>query len=406
MSNNKALPLQGLRVLDIGSWVAGPAAATIMGDFGAEVVKIEPPGVGDTYRYLKMLPGTPQCEDDYGWILASRNKRSLAIDVKKKEGYDALLRLVAQADVVVTNYRPALLDKLKLTYEELAPHNSRLIFAHLTGYGKNGDEINVPAYDRTTWWARSGLMDSMRPGGEAPRNCALGLGDHSAALALYGAVMMALYQRERTGEGSEVHTSLVGTGAWNNGIALQAELSGARQPRLDGVEDLTHAFAIPYQTADDRWFTIWALDEEQCFTRMTGLVGLGSLQRDPMFIDADCRQANAGALSDKVAKAVVEKSWAHWKSVFDGAGVAYVIASSFEEVVSDSQMQANGVFPGIEGGDCQAERTIDSPLAMTGVDKLPPGPAPRLGEHSRAVLHDYGFSEQEANALFTGGVVE
>jgi formyl-CoA transferase len=297
------------------------------------------------------------------------------------------------------------LQKLRLRYEDLRQHNPRLVYAHLTGFGKAGAEVDIPAYDRTTWWARSGLMDTMRPARGEPRTSALGLGDQSAGLALFGAVMLALYQREQTGEGAEVSASLTGTGAWCHALTLQATLGGAEQVRMDGSEALTHAFALPYQTADDRWFSIWATDEEQCFTQMTSLIGLGALQQDPRFIDAQHRQINASLLAQEVAGAVATRTWAEWKAAFDHAGVYYVVASSVEEVVADPQLLVNGVFPHLQGTNYRATRTIDSPLSITGMAKVAPGPAPALGEHSRQILQDYGFTADAIDALCAAGIV-
>jgi crotonobetainyl-CoA:carnitine CoA-transferase CaiB-like acyl-CoA transferase len=149
--------LSGLRVIDCGTYIAGPAAATIMSDFGAEVIKIERPPHGDPYRRLSFFPGMPVSEHNYCWMLDARNKKSLALNLQGEVGREVLRRLVATADVFITNYPPELAGKLQVTYEEFAALNPRLIFAHITGYGEEGDDINQPGYDTTAYWARSGL---------------------------------------------------------------------------------------------------------------------------------------------------------------------------------------------------------------------------------------------------------
>ena len=153
---------EGLKVLDCASFIAAPAAATVLSDFGAKVIKIEPPGLGDPYRNLPNLPGYPVSSHNFAWMLESRNKKSLALDLSKPEGQAVLYRLVAEADVFITNFPPAVRSRLGMTYDELAPLNERLIYASFTGYGEKGEEANKPGFDSNAYWARSGLMDLVR----------------------------------------------------------------------------------------------------------------------------------------------------------------------------------------------------------------------------------------------------
>src|SRR5216110_2162814 len=201
----------GLKVIDCASFIAGPAAATVMSDFGAEIVKIEPPGAGDPYRRRAVpVPGKPL---NPGFILDARNKRSLALDLRADAGRAVLYRLVRDADVFITNYPPPVRQRLKITYDDLAPLNPRLIYASFTGYGETGSEANKPGFDSNAWWARSGMMDLVRPDHAGPPARSLpGMGDHPSALALFGAIVAALYRRERTGKGAHVGTSLMANG--------------------------------------------------------------------------------------------------------------------------------------------------------------------------------------------------
>ena len=210
---------QGLKVLDCASFIAAPAAATVLGDFGADVIKIEPPGSGDPYRNLPNLPGYPVSPHNYAWMLESRNKKSIALDLSKPEGRNVLRRLVEQTDVFITNFPPAVRQRLGITYEELAPLNPRLVYASFTGYGEKGEEANKPGFDSNAWWARSGLMDLVRATDETtPARSVAGMGDHPCAMALFGAIVTALYKRERTGEGSHVRSNLRANGVWASGV--------------------------------------------------------------------------------------------------------------------------------------------------------------------------------------------
>src|SRR6202047_4001979 len=199
---------EGLKVLDCASFIAAPAAATVLSDFGAEVIKIEPPGSGDPYRNLPNLPGYPISRHNFAWLLESRNKRSLALDLSRPEGKAVLYRLVAEPDVFITNSPPGVRQRLGIAYEELKPLNARLVYASFTGYGEKGEEANKPGFDSNAYWARSGLMDLLRADqSTTPARSVPGMGDHPCAMALYGAIVTALYKRERTGEGSHVSSS-------------------------------------------------------------------------------------------------------------------------------------------------------------------------------------------------------
>ena len=183
----------GLKVLDCASFIAAPAAATVLSDFGADVIKIEPPGLGDPYRNLPNLPGYPASQHNYSWMLEARNKRSLALDLSRPEGQEVLRRLVAEADVFITNFPPAVRERLGLTFAQLAPLNDRLIYASFTGYGEKGEEANKPGFDSNAYWARSGLMDLVRADeNTTPARSVAGMGDHPCAMAFYGAIVTAL----------------------------------------------------------------------------------------------------------------------------------------------------------------------------------------------------------------------
>src|SRR5947207_10518190 len=209
----------GLKVIDCASFIAGPAAATVMSDFGAEVIKIEPPGAGDPYRRRATPPVGPGLASNPGFALDGRNKKSLALDLRAPAGQAVLRRLVGDADVFITNYPPPVRRRLGITYEDLAPLNARLIYASFTGYGEIGEEADKPGFDSNAWWARSGLMDVVKPfTGAEPARSVAGMGDHPSAVALYAAIVTALYRRERTGKGTRVGPSLMANGPWSNGF--------------------------------------------------------------------------------------------------------------------------------------------------------------------------------------------
>src|SRR4030088_723515 len=223
----------GLKVVDLASFIAGPSAAVILSDFGADVIKVEPPN-GDLWRIANHLPPQPVSEDPYTWHLANRNKRGMALDRKSPGAQQVLEKLVKWADVLVVNTPHPARKKLKLMYEDVAQWNPRLIYADLTGYGDKGPDADLPGFDITSYWARSGLLSLTRDAGAPPTLPVSGSGDHATAVGLFSAIVMGLYRRERTGKGSYVTTSLLAEGIWAAGVSIQGALSGAK---LFGLHD-------------------------------------------------------------------------------------------------------------------------------------------------------------------------
>src|SRR5882762_4013669 len=188
----------GLKVVDAASFIAGPAASAVLADFGADVIKIEPPGTGDMQRILSSVPPNPRAEANYAWHQTNHNKRGVAINLKSAGGTTILRSLVEWADVVITNFPHGVREKLHLGYEEVAGWNPRVIYADVTGYGDAGPDAALPGFDLTAYWSRSGLLSSTRDAGAPPTVPVPGSGDYGTAMGLYGAIVTALYHRERT----------------------------------------------------------------------------------------------------------------------------------------------------------------------------------------------------------------
>jgi len=244
-----------LKVVDLSSFIAGPAAAVILSDFGADVIKVEPPS-GDTWRIGYKIPPQPRAKDNYPWHLNNRNKRGLALDLKSPRAADVLERLVKWADVLIINTPHPARKKLNLAYEDIAHWNPRLIYADVTGYGDKGPDADLPGFDITAYWARSGLLSLTRDAGAPPTLPVSGSGDHATAVSLYSAIVTALYRRERTGKGSYVTTSLLGSGVWACGVSIQAALvDGAFFPLHDRLKPPNATFNV-YRSSDNSWFLL------------------------------------------------------------------------------------------------------------------------------------------------------
>src|SRR6267143_4329838 len=274
----------GLKVIDCASFVAGPAAATVMSDFGAEVIKIEAPGAGDPYRRRATPPVGSGLASNPGFVLDGRNKKSLALDLRSPAGQAVLHRLVAEADVFITNYPPPVRRRLGITHDHLAHLNDRLIYASFTGYGEKGEEADKPGFDSNAYWARSGLMDLVRADANTtPARSIAGMGDHPCAMALYGAIVTALYKRERTGKGSHVSSNLMANGIWANGILAQAKLCDAKLQERRPRERALNAVTNHYKCRDGRWIIISLLNEDRQWPTLACCLGLEDLITDTRF---------------------------------------------------------------------------------------------------------------------------
>ncbi len=389
-----------LKVIDCASWIAGPAAATMLSDFGADVIKIEPPGAGDPWRASTPIPGKTT---DYYWQLTSRNKRSLAINLKHDEGRAALYRLIAAADVFVTNFPLPVRDRLKIAPSDLMPLNPRLIYASFTAYGEAGDEAAKTGFDATAYWARTGLMDMVRASESTePTRSAPGMGDHPSATGLYAAIVTALYRREKTGAGGVVQSSLLQNGLWANACFIQSRLFGEhvalRAPRYEAP----NALANHYQCRDGRWFIMALHNEQRQLSGFLAAIGREDLADDPRFATRDARKQHAYEIVKILDDVFAQRDMAEWQKILDDAGVTIGVVATVDETSNDAQMQQiGGLVPFVDGKGL----TVSSPFHLDGETKVEPRRAPSVGQHSEEVLREAGYAAAEIERLRALGVL-
>src|SRR5437868_10050498 len=346
----------GLKVVDFASFIAGPSAAVILSDFGAEVIKVEPPG-GDMWRIGHKIPPQPQAKDPYPFHLANRNKRGLSLDLKSPAAQQVLERLVKWADVLIVNTPHPARKRLKLEYDDLVDWNPRLIYADVTGFGEKGPDAELPGFDITAYWARSGWLAMTRDAGAPPTWPVAGSGDNATAVGLYSAIVTALYRRERTGKGSYVTTSLLAEGVWSASVSIQGALAGAKFYGLHDRKNPANAALNVYRAADGTWFVLIVTPGK--LAAVAKAIGRPDLLTDPRFSDPAKLMANMPQLTAVLDELFGAQPMAHWSEVLGAVHVTFGPVRGPEEVINDPQLRPNEIVVPIEGAGGKVTSTID-----------------------------------------------
>ena len=400
-ANDSDLLFAGLKVLDVGTWIAGPVSATILADFGADVIKVEQPGVGDPYRYMFAMASI-----NYPWLLDARNKRGITLNLKTDEGRDILMRLVADCDVYVTNQPLPLRRQLRLQYEDLAPLNERMIYASLTAYGEVGPDSDREGFDGVAYWARSGLMDLVRSPGAVPGASTPGMGDHPTAVTLYAAIVTALLRRERTGKGGKVHTSLLANGLWSNSCVAQGAFTGAdiiaarrNQPPIASPNRTL------YETSDGRLLQLYMVRTQAELDALIIAAEATEILEDARFSDTVVRMQHLAELVEALKVMFVQRTAAEWLSLFRATDVPVSMVAHIEDLPGDEQLRAINAVEAPSDPSVPSPLVINHPLNIDGLGRRGIRHAPEVGEHTDEVLAEMGYDSARIAALHAAGIV-
>ncbi|PZO52051.1 MAG: CoA transferase [Alphaproteobacteria bacterium] len=394
--------LEGLKVIEYATYVAAPGAGGIMADWGADVIKVEPPG-GDPIRMFFASVGIEGVAVNPVFELDNRGKRGVVLDTAQDAGREALLKLIDGADVFLTNVRPGGLTRAGLDFETLRQRNPRLVYATLTGYGLDGPDADRPGMDSAAFWARSGLAALFRPKGGEPVQLRTALGDHVASVAIVSGVLAALFERQQTGKGRLVEAALLRVAHYVGGsdFAIQHTYgrTASNRPRRDVPNPLINYF----KTKDEHWISLLTRQGEKDWPPLCRALKLDNLIEDERFSRAKARRANGADLVDVLDEAFAAFTLAELAGRLDAEEMIWSPVQTAAEAIVDPQAIAAGAVvqtPQHEGPPINAP---GAPIRFPGADDGPKGPAPKLGEHTRAVLTQFGYSEDEIDALYASG---
>ena len=374
-------PLHGVKVLELGVWVAGPAATGIMADWGANVIKVEPP-TGDPQRAVFGALGVADQAGVPPFEIDNRGKRSVILDLRTDEGLGEMHRLLADADVFVSNVRPAGLARMGLDPQSLTARYPRLVYGLLTGYGSNGPEVDRAGYDIGAFWARSGLAHTLVAPGDNPPPVRSGQGDHTTGLSMCAGVMAALFDRERTGKGRVVETSLLRTGIYTIGWDVGVQLRFGKRTSTKRREQNPAPQMLNYSCADGRSFWLLGLEADRHWPGYLDAIERHDLGEDPRFANAVLRAKNCGDLIAELDAHFATNTYRHWTGRFDAFDVWWAPLNSIPEAIEDPQVIASGAFVEMMPHEGEAPyRAVNSPVDFS--DYSPRyGRVPTLGEHS------------------------
>jgi crotonobetainyl-CoA:carnitine CoA-transferase CaiB-like acyl-CoA transferase len=394
--------LKGLRVVELATYIAAPGAGGIMADWGADVIKVEPPS-GDPIRMFFASVGIEGVALNPVFEMDNRGKRGVVLDTTKPEGRDALIKLIDGADVFLTNVRPGGLKRSGLDHEALLQRNPRLVYATLTGYGLEGPDADRPGMDAAAFWARSGLAALFRPKGGDPIPLRTALGDHVASMGIVSGVLAALYERERTGKGRLVEASLLRAAHYAGASDLAIQHSYGRT----ASNRSRHQQSIPiinfFKTKDEHWVSLLVRQGEADWPKVCRALRLEHLIEDPRFAKAKLRRQHGPELVDLMDAAFAERDLNVVAKALDAEELIWAPMLTAAEAIKDPQAIAAGCVVQTPQRDGTHVNAPAAPVRFPGVDDGPKGPSPQQGEHTRSVLAEAGYSEKEIDALFASG---
>jgi crotonobetainyl-CoA:carnitine CoA-transferase CaiB-like acyl-CoA transferase len=379
--------LSGLRVVELGVWVAAPAAGALLADWGADVIKVEPP-TGDPMRSAFGSLGIGKDFPNPAFGQDNRGKRSVVLDLREPQARERLQALLASADVFLTNLRPDALDGLDLEPQATVARHPRLVYCSVSGYGLRGPDRNRPAYDIGAFWARSGLSVQLANSDGVPLNARGGIGDHISGLAALAGLLAAVLEQRHTGCGQVVEVSLLRTGTYVLGWDLSLQETVGKVAKAEARHANQTPLMNSYRAADGRWFFLTGLEADRHIDKVYRALGREDLHDDPRFANAASLRRNREEVIAVLDGIIAEHPLQTWAERFDSEGVWWAPAQGPADVLEDPQMAATDGYLVLDNDDGTTTRSVNGPVTFSDMALRPAAPAPRLGQHTDEVLKE------------------
>lgn len=392
--------LNGVKVLELATFIAAPACGRFLADVGAEVIKVESPA-GDQLRYTAPSEGRPLNQyENTTFDLENANKKGIALNLKSPAAKEVFFKLLEESDVFLTNWRPDALERAGLDYETLKSRFPKLVYGQITGYGDKGPDKDLPGFDFTAFFARGGLLGTLYERGTVPMNVIPGLGDHQAGMFLVSGVIAALYKAKETGKGEKVSVSLFHSAMYTVGVMLQAAQytdHGLQYPI--SRKDTGNPFLVAQETKDGRFIQTCMPPYNFYFSRYMKAIGREDLIDDERYSKIENLNGKSSEVCDIIAAQIIQKDAAQWDEIFREADIPFSLAQTWEEILVDEQAWANDYLYSMEYDNGNTRTLVRPPVMFTeaGLPKYERGPL--LGEHSKEVIKDLGYSDEEIKEM-------
>lgn len=405
--SNEVKMLEGLKVIEMATYVAAPAAGAMLRDWGAEVIKVEPLNGCPMRRFFEGMKSNVPIEGNPIFTLDNRGKKGISINTSDEKGAKIVRELIKDADIFLTNVRPKSLESAKLNHEELHKINPKLIYCSLTGYGLDGEERNRPGFDVAAYWSRSGMAHLTQRKGEEPLPIRTASGDHITAISTVSGILAAVYERTQTGKGKVVETSLLRTGIYSVSSDMALQLKFGRVPSTKKRDEQINPIFNFFKTKDGRWICLSPrAGGDYDLPKVVRALGKEDWLENEKFNTNQARRENAKEFIEEMDRAFSQHTMAEWGEKLDAQDLIWSPVQNLKEVSKDKQAIASGAFSEVEDQDCNENySTVSSPVKFHNSDDGPKGPAPKLGQDNFEVLKGLGINEEEINNLIDNGIV-
>lgn len=403
--SNISRPLEGIKVVELATFIAGPCCARYLADLGAEVIKVESPA-GDPLRYTAVNEGRPFGDgEDTSFTLENAGKKVITLNTKTEKGREALEKLIARADVFITNWRQSPLKRAGLDYDTLKVKYPALVMGYVSGYGEKGPDKDLPGFDFTAYFARAGVMGTMFDKDSMPLTPVAGFGDHQVGMNLASGILAALLRAKTTGQGDQVVVSLFHSGVWDISLYLQAAQYGDVSTQFPiSRKKIANPLNVAHKTSDGKWFQFAMPQYDKLYNKFVGeVLGRADLVENPKFYPQVNLQNNLEEFYDTMAAEVAKHDCAYWAEAMTKADLPFAVCQDWGDVLEDKQAWESDILASVKFPN-GSERTMVRPPVLFAETDLPPYERGAfLGEHTREILAEVGYEAADIDAMIASG---